>query len=249
MEKLKLQFPLKKWSVNQKFGANDTPLYAQLGLKGHNGLDLYAPDGTPIYAAHDGTVTFSGDDGSSGIGIVITTDKDFDYNGKPTRFKSIYWHLKKGSLKVFASQKVKAGDLIAEADNTGMSTGSHLHFSIKPVLQGETLWSWENVEQNNGYKGSIDPTPYLPPAKEFNTKLALGQSGSEVEKVQAFLVRNGFLVMPPNTLFGYYGNLTRQAVYKFQQKYVNLNPAEKLMRGSTVGVKTLEAINKLHDSQ
>lgn len=248
MDKLKLQFPLKYWSVNQKFGANDTPLYAQLGLKGHNGLDLYALDGTKVFAAHDGTVTFSGDDGSAGIGIVITTDADFDYNGKPTRYKTLYWHLKKGSIIVTASQKVKTGDLIAEADNTGMSTGSHLHFGIKPVYQGENPWTWTNADQGNGYNGAIDPEPFLPPAKYFTTKLALWQSGMEVEKLQAFLVRNGFLSMPKNTSYGFYGNLTREAVYKFQQKYVDLTQMEKMMRGSTVGIKTLEALNNLNDS-
>lgn len=162
--------------------------------------------------------------------------------------KTIFWHLKKGTLKVTASQKVKTGDLIAEADNTGMSTGSHLHFGLKPVYQGENAWDWTNADQNNGYKGAIDPAPYLPPAKYFSTKLALWQSGMEVEKLQAFLVRNGFLVMPIGVSYGYYGNLTREAVYKFQQKYVNLTSMEKLMRGSTVGVKTLQALNDLYDS-
>lgn len=249
MEQLKLQFPLKYWSVNQKFGKNDTAIYAQLGLKGHNGMDLWATDGTPVFAAHDGTVTFAGHDGTAGLGVVITTDKEFEYKGKPMYFKTIYWHLKEGSIKVTGSQKVKAGDLIALADNTGQSTGSHLHFGLKPVYQGETSWTWYNTDQNNGYNGAIDPQPYLPPAKEFSTRLFLGQSGLEVEKVQAFLVRNGFLIMPPNTNYGYYGNLTREAVYKFQQKYVDLTAAEKLLRGSTVGVKTLEALNKLNDSQ
>lgn len=96
MEKLKLQFPLKYWSVNQKFGENDTPLYAQLGLKGHNGMDLYAPDGTPVYAAHDGTVTFSGDDGSAGIGIVITTDKEYFYDTDKGEFISEVEAIKRG---------------------------------------------------------------------------------------------------------------------------------------------------------
>ena len=66
MEKLKLQFPLKYWSVNQKFGANDTSIYAKLGMKGHNGLDLHAPDSTSVYASHDGRVTFAGYDSSLG---------------------------------------------------------------------------------------------------------------------------------------------------------------------------------------
>lgn len=77
------------------------------------------------------------------------------------RAKSIYWHIKKGSFKVKVGDKVKAGDLLAEADNTGMSTGSHLHFGIKPVLKGEADWTWYNIEQSNGYLGAIDPEPYF----------------------------------------------------------------------------------------
>lgn len=246
MEKLKLANPLKYFSINQGFGENGTPYYAQLGLKGHNGLDLFALDGTPVYAAHDGTVTFSGDDGSAGIGIVITTDQDYDYNGKPTRFKSIYWHLKKGSLKVVASQKVKTGDMIAEADNTGMSTGSHLHFGLKPVLQGETAWSWENVEQNNGYKGAIDPLPYLPSKRYFDTKLKRGDDSQQVAKVQAFLIRTKRL--PPQQELGHYGPLTQEAIYKLQLEHCNLTWYEKnIMRGNTIGEKTLKVLNELHE--
>lgn len=249
MDKLQLQFPLKYWSVNQHFGENANPYYAQLGLKGHNGMDLYAPDGTPVYAAHDGTVTFAGEDGSAGLGVVIRTDKEYAYGDGKAFYKTIYWHLKKGSIVVHASQKVKAGDLLAQADNTGMSTGSHLHFGLKPVYQGENDWSWWNAEQNNGYAGAIDPEPYLPKAKEFNTRLKLGDSGIEVEKVQAFLVRQGFLVMPAGVSYGYYGNLTRKAVYDFQLKYVSLTPAEKLLAGSVIGLKTLDAINTLHEKE
>lgn len=164
--------------------------------------------------------------------------------------KSIYWHLQKGSIVVTASQKVKAGDLIALADNTGMSTGSHLHFGLKPVKKGEADWQWYNIEQTNGVNGAIDPLPYLPPINNFQTKLKLGDSGFEVEKIQAFLVRQGFLVMPPNTPFGFYGNLTRKAVLAFQLKYCDLTTHEKnILRGSLIGNKTLLAINNLHSKE
>lgn len=249
MEQLKLQFPLKYWKINQKFGANETKFYKELGLKGHNGIDLYAPDGTPVYASYDGTVTFAGHDGSAGLGIVITTDKEYEYQGKPTYFKSIYWHLKEGTLKVTGGQKVKAGDMIAEADNTGLSTGSHLHFGLKPVYQGETAWTWLNTDQNNGYNGAINPLPYFPEEQvnDFKTTLRIGQSGTEVAKLQSFLVRHGFLVMPADTAYGYYGQLTRKAVYAFQLKHVAMSAGDKLLQGTVVGPKTLQAINKINN--
>lgn len=162
--------------INQKFGLMGLPVYATLGLKGHNGMDFYALDGFPIYAAHDGEVTFCGEDGSAGLGVVIRTLEPKEYGENKVYFKSIYWHIKKGSFKVKAGDIVKAGHLIALADNTGLSTGAHLHFGLKPVLKGETDWSWYNIEQNNGYMGAIDPMPY------FNKYFA-----SDAQKVQSIL--------------------------------------------------------------
>lgn len=66
--------------ISQHFGENLVPLYAQLGLKGHNGLDIFAPDGAPVYAAHDGIVTFTGEDGSGGLTLVIRSNTWYDYD-------------------------------------------------------------------------------------------------------------------------------------------------------------------------
>lgn len=163
MSKLELYYPVKKPDLiwNQRFGENGTSFYAQLGLRGHNGIDFYALDGFPVYAAHDGEVVFCGEDGSAGLGIVIRTLEPKEYGEGTAFYKTIYWHLKHASFKVKAGDKVKAGQVVALADNTGMSTGSHLHFGLKPVARHEQAWTWYNLEQNNGYMGAIDPTPYF----------------------------------------------------------------------------------------
>lgn len=132
-----------------------------MGMKGHNGIDFYALDGFPVYASHDGEVVFCGEDGSAGLGIVIRTLEPKEMGGYTAYAKTIYWHIKKGSFKVKAGDIVKAGAHIADADNTGASSGSHLHFGLKPVAQGESVWAWYNIEQNNGYMGAIDPKPYF----------------------------------------------------------------------------------------
>src|SRR3990167_10111528 len=103
--------------INQRFGENAISLYRELGLNGHNGLDLFATDGYPIYAAHNGVVTFAGDDGTGGLGIVIRTNEKFEYKGGEALIKSIYWHLKKDSIGVKYGDMVTAGQLIALADN------------------------------------------------------------------------------------------------------------------------------------
>lgn len=158
--KFDLYYPCKLQKVNQKFGENFTDMYKKLGLLGHNGIDLWAPDSWIVRAAHTGRVTFTGYDGSGGLGVVIRTEKEYDYKDGVSYFKTIYWHLKKDTIRVTGGQTVKAGDIIALADNTGMSTGSHLHFGLKPIYKGEQDWEWGNVDQLNGYWGAIDPAPY-----------------------------------------------------------------------------------------
>lgn len=161
MSNLKLYYPCRPFSLNQGFGENANGFYKELGMLGHNGWDLYAPDSTIVRAAHDGIVTFCGHDGSGGLGIVIRTKEPFVYRDGSAYYKTIYWHLKEGSIRVKPDQEVVAGTIIALSDNTGMSTGSHLHFGLKPMAQGEQAWQWYNLEQDNGYQGAIDPLPYF----------------------------------------------------------------------------------------
>lgn len=163
--KLILSLPVIPFHLNQGFGVNYVT-YKQFGLQGHNGLDLEAYHGQPVYASHDGTVIIEVDD-DQGHGVVLVSDQMYDYNGSLAYFKTIYWHLcdpvKEPSYPypVKTNQKVKRGDLIGYADNTGFSTGNHLHFGLKPMAMGESVLTTMNIEQNNGYMGAIDPTPYL----------------------------------------------------------------------------------------
>lgn len=165
--KLSLFLPVKPKFINQSFGNKDQK-YTSLGLQGHNGIDLRAYHGQPIYAAHTGTAFYQ-IDSSGGHGVVIRTNVPYEFEDGEAFFKSIYWHLadsaKEPSLKSpvegNSGMQVKVGDLIGYADNTGLSTGDHLHFGLKPQGVGEGNGDWYNVAQNNGYLGAIDPSPYL----------------------------------------------------------------------------------------
>ena len=91
--KLTLAHPLKNVSISQGFGEDRTspdmlPKYQAIGLKGHNGYDYVALDGTPVMAMHDGTVTYAGLDGSNGNLIVIMTDQMFDDKDGQAHFKT-----------------------------------------------------------------------------------------------------------------------------------------------------------------
>lgn len=216
------------------------PAYQKMGLKGHNGWDMVAFDGTPIYASHDGRVVFTGYDGAGGLGVVIRTNEEVEYNGGLAFMKTIYWHLKKDSLTVTGSQQVKAGDLIGLADNTGFSTGSHLHFGLKPMKRGEEEWIFYNLDDTNGYNGAIDPSPYIIP---FQQDLVLGNTHEDVIRLQRELQKLNFFIIVPT---GFYGAITAKAVLLFQKKYVKLSWYEEyVLRGNKFGPKTRTALNTL----
>lgn len=170
--KLTLYYPVTPVHFNQLFGQNLNPIYKAEGLPGHNGIDFMANHGQPVYAAHDGQASFQ-IDAKGGHGVVLVTDQlydDLDSTKPPCYYKTIYWHLCDG-LKEPKFQSpiadktgfvsVKRGDLIGYADNTGTSTGDHLHFGLKPVMRGEQWGTSYNLLQDNGYAGAIDPQPFL----------------------------------------------------------------------------------------
>lgn len=243
--KLKLYSPLKDYFINQKFGENATSIYAQLGMKGHNGLDLRATDGTDVFASHSGTVTYAGLDGSNGYLVVIKTDEQFEYEGGVSFFKTLYGHLKTGSIVVTASQKVSVGQKIAQADNTGASTGSHLHFGLKPVQQGEQDWQWFNLVQDNGYNGAIDPEPYMVTSFiPFTREMKYGEFSDDIKTMQAFFLRIGLMSPIPPDEFGFYGNKTARAVKSFMVQSGKLSIWETLFwQGKNTGKKTLAELN------
>lgn len=85
----------------------------------HQGVDLAAPKGTPIYASRGGTVTASTFSNSAGYYVTINHGDGFS---------SIYMHMT--NYVVSAGQSVSQGQLIGYVGSTGISTGNHLHFGI-----------------------------------------------------------------------------------------------------------------------
>ena len=85
----------------------------------HAGVDLAAPQGTPIYAMHAGTVVLSQWEGGYGYAVIIDHGDGV---------KSLYAHT--SQLLVSAGQEVSAGERIALVGNTGYSFGPHLHLEV-----------------------------------------------------------------------------------------------------------------------
>ena len=250
MSKLQLQYPLKYISINQSFGQNATDVYKKAGMPGHNGIDFYSTHGTPIYSAHDGWAQYQ-ISGDRGQGVVVITDQEYeDENGKPSLWKTVYWHMvdftrepqyKSPIADKTGFVKVKTGDLLGYADNTGNSTGSHLHFELKRV--GGSFGLWYNLDQNNGYYGAINPKQYLPDriVEEFKTIMKKGDENMEVQKLQALFLRIGRM-QPITKGFGYYGPATALAVKNFQ-----IDSGIKHNNGVQVGPLTLKALNKAYE--
>lgn len=127
--------------ITQLFGENPE-FYKKWGYAGHNGIDYGIPNGTLVGAAAAGTVAaVSFENGGYGNYVKIS-----HADGEKTYY-TYYAHL--ASTAVTAGQKVKAGTVIGYSNNTGASTGPHLHFGLK--IDGE----------NPDYKGYVNPMPYF----------------------------------------------------------------------------------------
>ena len=87
----------------------------------HQGTDLGTGCGGAIYAAHGGTVVYSGWNGVYGNYIQI------DHGGG---IQTAYGHIQSGGLLVSIGQTVDVGQQIARAGATGGATGCHLHFGV-----------------------------------------------------------------------------------------------------------------------
>jgi murein DD-endopeptidase MepM/ murein hydrolase activator NlpD len=135
---IKLIVPVKG-PITQLFGENPQR-YKQWGFPGHNGVDYGVPNGTPIGAAVAGTVAaVAFENGGYGNYVKLS-----HMDGSRAYF-TYYAHL--AGAAVSPGQKVKAGTTIGFSNNTGASTGPHLHFGVK--IDG----------QNPAYKGYVDPMP------------------------------------------------------------------------------------------
>lgn len=114
-------WPSKGW-LTSRFGPRVSPF---TGLRQqHNGIDIAAASGTPVFAPARGRVTFAGQKGPLGNALVL--DHGFGV-------KTVYGHARETLVKT--GQIVERGDKIAAIGSTGRSTGPHLHYVVE--VQGK----------------------------------------------------------------------------------------------------------------
>lgn len=122
--------PLTQLHLTSGFGERRHPI--RKVIRHHDGVDLAAPVGTPIYAVLPGRVAFADSFGGYGKLVVLI---------HPDGKTSHYAHCR--SIHVRVGDVIKRGEIIARVGRTGAATGPHLHFEIRDG--GEP----------------IDPTSYL----------------------------------------------------------------------------------------
>jgi len=88
-------------------------------IRAHNGIDYYAPRGTPVYSAGDGTVTRSAYSKANGHHVFVKHANSIETK---------YLHFTKRAVK--KGQKVKQGQTIGYVGSTGLATGPHLHYEF-----------------------------------------------------------------------------------------------------------------------
>ncbi len=115
--------PTKNFTITSVFGMRYHPIYHK--DMPHNGIDMAAVTGTPVYATRTGVVTTAAyQEGGAGWYVKINHGKDASGDS----YSSIYMHMTHFIVK--RGQYVTAGQIIGYVGSTGGSTGPHLHFGI-----------------------------------------------------------------------------------------------------------------------
>jgi murein DD-endopeptidase MepM/ murein hydrolase activator NlpD len=101
----------------------------------HRGVDIGAPEGTPVKAAADG--------------VVLLADASFLLHGQTIVLdhgqgvSSLYLHL--SSIEVAPGQRVAAGQVIGRVGSTGVATGPHLHFAVYVYHEAVDPFFWMDL--------------------------------------------------------------------------------------------------------
>lgn len=142
------RMPVDGVQLTSGYGMRNHPILRQ--RRQHNGVDLAAPRGTPVYATADGLVEMAKYFGSYGNYVQIGHGGDLE-----TR----YAHL--SSYTVRDGEQVRKGDLIGYVGSTGRSTGPHLHYEVRVANE------------------PVNPIPYMVAHLETNDDERAARGGPE----------------------------------------------------------------------
>ncbi|MEM6472046.1 MAG: M23 family metallopeptidase, partial [Planctomycetota bacterium] len=165
---------------------------------GHNAWDFSPPNflsqdkGLPIVAAADGVVTDAVDGFFDRKTSFENTPANYVIIDHGNNWNTIYWHLARDSVAVEVGQSVKAGDVIGDMGSSGISTNTHLHytlrrfnFPIEAMYDTATYYhpdadvAYQPTTEIGGIEGNIsnDPSPASTDWREsFPTRRVFGTS-------------------------------------------------------------------------
>ncbi len=129
--------------ITQGFGQNPDD-YKPFGFDGHEGIDFGVPEGTVIYAPHDGIATVK-DNGASDYGLHICIED--------SKRKSMLAHLSESF--VTTGQFVYQGMPVGKSGKSGNAHGPHLHWTYKIMKDGKVQ------NKDNGYNGAVDVSEHV----------------------------------------------------------------------------------------
>ena len=110
--------PLTSGTLTSIYGERIHPISGQEEF--HNGVDIAAPQGAKLVAMYDGEVTEVGENDNIGRYVRMRHGGDIEV---------LYGHCE--SVLVRTGDRIKAGDTVASVGSTGVSTGNHVHLSVK----------------------------------------------------------------------------------------------------------------------
>ena len=166
-------FPLPEgtWVATSPFGPRTHPITGE-EESFHTGADFSAPDGTPILAAADGTVTVSEFSGGYGGLVVIK------HQIAGATVATAYAHSWENGIHVQTGDQVRAGQHIADVGSSGMSTGPHLHFEVR---QGGTDGEYiDPAKWLNDHDAADLPESDIPPPGQEGCEIETGSPGDPV---------------------------------------------------------------------
>ena len=166
-------------------GASYSPDYnpvAREGMRRHDGVDVFAPEGTPLVAVDDGFASF----GTDPLGGNVVNLR------APDGARYYYAHL---SSFEGGSRQVRAGEVIGRVGTTGNAAGKppHVHFEVHPGIGGSSAYAYASL----GPSGAVDPFPLLrdaPIVHRRGTRLPADASGeTKVVAILAALAVGAYL--------------------------------------------------------
>ena len=148
--------------ITQYFGKTSFARSGAYNGNGHNGIDLRAAVGTPVFASERGTVRAAGD---TDLGCRRASYGRWVLIDHPNNLTTLYTHL--SLIKVRPGDGVNRGELIGYSGRTGYATGPHLHFSafvrqavsvgqLKSRVCGRTM-----TLPLSPFSGYLNPLDYL----------------------------------------------------------------------------------------